>query len=371
MNQAKVTSLTEINIGFMPLIDCAPIVIAQEKGFFESFNLNVSLKKQSSWATMRDKLHAGVLDGAQFLAPMPIASTLGLGCASVEVIAPLILSQNGNGITLSTTLYEEIKFVNQLKNLDIPLSAALLKGVINQRKKIGKKLVFATVYPYSCHYYQLTSWFLQNNIAIEDIDIKVIPPANMVDALACEDIDGFCVGGPWNAKAVRDGIGVTVLTSCDIWPDMPEKVLAFKRDWYEQNPETTLALISALYQACQWLESVANRFEAARLLAQHHYLDLPLSVIAPSLIGSCLIRQGESPRDVPKYNRFSSAGADNINKPELFHGEWLLNQMRQHKHIAPDTDIEQVIKQVYRQDIFEQAMLNHQVQHQVSTVLAL
>ncbi|WP_448555532.1 CmpA/NrtA family ABC transporter substrate-binding protein [Thalassotalea montiporae] len=352
-----------ISLGFMPLTDCAPLVIAHELGFFESQGLNVTLKKQYSWATMRDKLHAGVLDAAQFLAPMPIASTLGLSGPAVNVIAPMVLSQNGNGITISMALYEEIKFVHQRHHIDLPISAALLKPVIEARKKASKqtdtKLRFATVYPHSCHYYQLLTWFEQNGVNKDDVDIVIIPPASMVEALQSDDIDGFCVGGPWNAKAVRDGVGVTGATSCDIWPDMPEKVLAMKQSWQEQHPETTKALIIALQQACDWLATVANRFEAARILSRHTYLDLHLSVIAPSLIGSCLVHHQLSPRHIPSYNRFALDGNDTINKPELFHGEWLLSQMVKHQHIPAEVKLEALIDSVFRQDIYQQAFAEH------------
>ncbi|MCH2055316.1 MAG: ABC transporter substrate-binding protein [Thalassotalea sp.] len=358
--------IADIALGFMPLTDCAPLVVAYELGYFADVGLNVTLKKQYSWATMRDKLHAGVLDVAQFLAPMPMASTLGLSGEAVNVIAPMVLSQNGNGITISTALYEEIKFSNQIHRIDFPISAALLKPIVEARKESGSKLKFATVYPHSCHYYQLTSWLTQNNVAIDDVEIVIIPPASMVEALQSDDIDGFCVGGPWNAKAVRDGVGVTGVTSCDIWPDMPEKVLAMREDWQLRYPEATKAIIFALQRACNWLTHVANRFEAARILSRHPYLDLHLSVIAPSLIGSCLVHHSLSPRHIPSYNRFSVEGIDTINKPELFHGEWLLSQMVKHQHIEPKQAQETLIKKVFRQDIYLSAFGSPEAKNNVA-----
>ncbi len=213
---------TALSVGFMPLTDCAPLVIAKELGYFEEQGLDVTLTKQFSWATVRDKLHAGVIDAAQLLSPMPIASTLGLNCPKHHVIAPMVLSQNGNAITISASLYEELSHLHNIHEISLPLSASLLKPLITQRIEKGEKLTFATVYPHSCHYYQLCTWFERSNIDLNDIEIVIIPPANMVEALQTSDIDGFCVGGPWNAKAVRDGVGVTCVTSCDIWPDVPE-----------------------------------------------------------------------------------------------------------------------------------------------------
>ncbi|NMP32457.1 ABC transporter substrate-binding protein [Thalassotalea sp. M1531] len=345
---------SDINIGFMPLADCAPLAVALEQGYFKEQGLNVTLKKQYSWATMRDKLHAGVLDAAQLLAPMPLASSLGINGEKHQVIAPMVLSQNGNAITLSMALYEEVKAFNKLTTLDIPLSAGLLKPIIKARKSVGQKLTFATVYPHSCHYYQLCSWFEHNNIAIDDVEILIITPVNMVEALRSEDIDGFCVGGPWNAKAVRDGVGVTCVTSCDIWPNIPEKVLGMLADWQKSYPETTKALIYALRKACNWLSNVANRFEAARLLSQHQYLDLHLSVIAPSLIGSCLVHHQQSPRHVPSYNQFSSEGAECINRPDHFKGEWLLSHMCKVGQVSSDKLSKNIVAEVFRQDIYQQ-----------------
>ncbi|WP_286270258.1 CmpA/NrtA family ABC transporter substrate-binding protein [Thalassotalea hakodatensis] len=241
-----------IHLGYMPLTDCAPIVVAYELGFFTETGLTVRLEKQYSWAVMQDKLHAGVLDAAQCLAPMPLASALGLSSDKVEVIAPMILSQNGNAITISEQLYDQVKVVNQLEHIDFPLSATLLKPIIKKRKRKKNRLKFATVYPDSCHYYQLCSWFEHSGIRLSDIEIIIVTPSNMVEALACGDIDGFCVGGPWNAKAVRDAVGVTGVTSCDVWPDMPEKVLAFLNQWYQQHSSEAHALICALQKACNW-----------------------------------------------------------------------------------------------------------------------
>jgi NitT/TauT family transport system ATP-binding protein/nitrate/nitrite transport system substrate-binding protein len=160
---------TDLTLGFIPLTDSAPLIVAKEMGFFSQWGLNVTLQKQNSWATLRDKLHVGLLDAAQMLAPMPLASSLGLGCAKVKVITPLVLSLNGNAITLSETLYKEILQENNLAHVTLPLAAYLLQKVIKVRKKQNRpKLRFATVFPYSCHYYQLRDWLDSANISEAD-----------------------------------------------------------------------------------------------------------------------------------------------------------------------------------------------------------
>lgn len=345
-----------INIGFVPLTDSAPLIVASELGFFKQHGLNVTLEMQHSWATLRDKLHAGILDAAQMLAPMPFASTLGLGCQPTPVISPMVVSLNGNAITLSQALYQELLAANKLSNLTLPMAAYLLQQVIAERAAAGKaKLRFAHVFPYSCHHYQLRDWLSGGGVSADQVDIIVVPPVNMVDALKCGDIDGYCVGGPWNAKAVRAGIGVTCLTSYDIWQDSPEKVLGFTEQFYRQHPNTVLGLCAALKQACNWLNSVPNRFEAARLLCEPQYLGAELDVIAPSLLGSCLTSISQAPRQVPGYNQFSCGEGTDVNRPNKSSGEWLIKQMLASGQIAEQALPQDIVAQVFRRDIYDDA----------------
>jgi ABC-type nitrate/sulfonate/bicarbonate transport system substrate-binding protein len=353
---------TDLTLGFIPLTDSAPLIVAKEMGFFNQWGLNVKLQKQNSWATLRDKLHAGLLDATQMLAPMPLASSLGLGCSKVHVITPLVLSLNGNAITLSEKLHQEILSENNLAHVTLPLAAYLLQKVISVRKRQSRpKLRFASVFPYSCHYYQLRDWLASANISEEDLDIVVVPPVNMVAFLQSGEIDGCCVGGPWNAKAVRAGIGLTALTSFDIWQDSPEKVLGLLASFQQVKPNTVIALSAALKQACIWLESIPNRFEAARLLSSDQYLDASVDVIAPSLIGSCLTHISMPPRAIPSYNQFSkpSNGSSNgsINVPEYIRGEWLISQMKNAGHLK-DIDVPtDLVRKVFRPDIYHQMRL--------------
>ncbi|ABG41044.1 nitrate transporter, putative [Paraglaciecola sp. T6c] len=348
-----------ITLGFIPLTDSAPLVVAKELGFFEQWGLSVTLQKQNSWATLRDKLHAGVLDAAQMLAPMPIASALGLGAPPANVITPLVLSLNGNAITLSESLLQEILKENDLTNVTLPMAGYLLQHVVEKRKRQGlSKLKFATVFPYSCHYYQLRDWLKAAKVSLDDVEMLVVPPVSMVECLKNGDIDGFCVGGPWNAKAVRAGIGMTALTSFDIWQDSPEKVLGLLDSFNKKHPNTVLALCAALKQACAWLESVPNRFEAARLLCRQEYLNAELDVIAPSLLGSCLTHKSLPPRSIPSYNQFSVSNNGCINQPELVRGEWLIKHMVSAGQIPPHVTIPlDLVAKVFRPDIYQKMRL--------------
>ncbi|KXI30684.1 CmpA/NrtA family ABC transporter substrate-binding protein [Paraglaciecola hydrolytica] len=349
---------SKLTLGFIPLTDSAPLIVAKELGFFSQWGLDVTLQKQNSWATLRDKLHAGLLDAAQMLAPMPLASTLGLGCVPTPVITPLVLSLNGNAITLSEKLHQEVVRENKINHLTLPMAAYLLQQVIERRKEqLRPKLQFATVFPYSCHFYQLRDWLASAGVTDKDVDIITVPPVNMVTYLQSGEIDGCCVGGPWNAKAVRAGIGLTALTSFDIWQDSPEKVLGLLESWYKVNPNTVLALTAALKQACNWLESIPNRFEAARLLSSEHYLDAPVDVIAPSLIGSCLTHIRMPPRAIPSYNQFSKSQNGSINVPEHVRGEWLISQMTNAGQLVGVEIPANLVKRVFRPDIYQQMRL--------------
>lgn len=334
----KKTEKTNISIGFMPLSDCAPLVVAQELGYFNEQHLQVELVRQNSWATLRDKLGAGILDMAQMLAPMPIACQLGLGVSATAMCAPMVLSYNGNGITLSAHLFDEIIASNQLdvnEALQNPLSAEMLLPLVKSRRDKGQeKLRFAAVFPHSCHYYQLASWLFSGGIGLNDVDISIIPPAAMVDALVANQIDGFCVGAPWNAAAVRVGIGVTVVTSKEIWHNSPEKVLGVTNDWAKTNPKTLKATVLALQKACDWLTDIPNRFEAARWLAQEQYVGTSLDNITPALIDSCLTKDGCEPRRVTGHTLFSIE--DTGNSPRVEQALWLMLQMQRCGQILMD-----------------------------------
>ena len=336
---------TELTLGMAALTDCAPLVMAKKPGFFEQQGLDVNLHIQHSWATLRDRLHAGLLDAAQVLAPMPLASTMGLNGTKCDVICALNLSINGNAITLSNDLCKQISALNEGKMPRLPLDANWISRIIEQRAQSNQsKLRFAAVYPFSSHYYQLIDWL--NSVGIQankDVEINIIPPANMTQALKNGDIDGYCVGNPWNAKAVRAGLGSTVVTSCDIWPNSVEKVLAVTKQWQLANPNTFQALVSALKQSCEWLVSYANRFEAAIVLQD--YLKEPLEVITPSLIGSCLTGLGKDPREIKSYNGFHSELGF---YPSMAQGQSLIKHMKQIGQI-PNTqaNFEDILAKVY------------------------
>ncbi|SET23220.1 CmpA/NrtA family ABC transporter substrate-binding protein [Thalassotalea agarivorans] len=340
-------TLRDLTLGFMPLNDAAPLVVAHELGFFKKEGLNVTLSKQNSWATLRDKLAAGLLDGAHMLAPMPLASTLGVDGIKVNMLAPMVLSRGGNGITLSKQLAKQIPLNN---DGDLPLPATRISDIATARKNAGTKLRFATVHPFSCHHYQLRQWLTQGGITLDDIDIIFLPPSSMVAALYSGDIDGFCVGSPWNTKAIREKVGVTVLTSADNWPGALEKVIAVTADFAKGNADVVTALIRALYKACLWLASPQNKLEAARFLTKAKYLDLSLDVIAPPLLDSCLSGLDKSPRQVQAFCQF-----DQGNQADVKEFQQLLAMMKQYQQVDIDQSSD-VLAQVYSDALYLKAL---------------
>lgn len=347
----------QLKIGYLGLNDAAPIIMAQELGFYKKFDLDVHLVRQNSWSTLRDRLHTGDLHAAHMLAPMPLASSLGLGCECTDIFTPLVLSLNGNAITMSNSLVEEIKDCNQLDKITYPLDAGLLKAVVAQRQKQQKqKIRLAHVFPFSCHYYQLLDWLKRGGVSQEDIEFHVLPPRDMHLNLNDNLIDGYCVGGPWNAQAVRQGTGITVATSCDIWGDAAEKVLGISYTTYEQRPEVFQRLVNALLEACYWLDSPAHRFDASVVLSSASYLNTPLDVVCPSLMGICLTKQGDASRDLPNYNIFGGK-QNKLNIPNVADAHTFATYMYSQHYIAA-LPSEQYLSQIYRSDFISKFALN-------------
>lgn len=279
---------TQLKLGYIQLLDSAPLIVALEQGFFEAEGLSVQLQREVSWATLRDKVAYGLLDGAQMLAPMPLAATLGLGAPAVAMTSAMVLSRGGNAITLSTRLLTELGIDQQTPTNQV--SAALHRYVAaNQRP-----LTFATVYPYSCHHYQLHAWLEHCGIAPSAIQVIGIAPAMATAALQQGVIDGFCVGEPWNSLAEAAGHGRIVLSVAQPATNLPapahlpqygpaEKVFGITIQFKQQHPKTCAALLRALQQAAHWLDQQQYQPQLSQLLAQPQYLDLPASLLATLL----------------------------------------------------------------------------------------
>ncbi len=311
--QTKKLEQTTINIGYIPLTDAAPLIIAREKGFFAKYGIEqVNLFQEVSWNALADNLVAGDIHAAQMVAGLPLALTLGMnGRPSTPISVPLVLSRNGNAITLSTKLYQ--RGIHTLQNLK-----AAINNDLNDRK-----LTLGIVHECSMHNLMLRYWLASAGIDPDaDVDLVVIPPQEMVDRLRSHEIDGFCVGEPWNSQAVQEGIGFVIATDLDIWAGNPEKVLGFKESWVQQHPNTHAAIVQAVLEACEYCDEPRHRQEILALLTQH--LNVSPQYIRPGLIGPFDRGGNTLPEQLPRYHQFH---VENANCPRSVEGLWILTQL--------------------------------------------
>ena len=343
----------KLRLGFVPLTDCAPLIVAREKGFFTRHGLDVELSRESSWSNIRDKVCAGMLDGAQMLAAMPLTSVLGNHRCQPMVTA-MSLDLNGNAITVSKELYGRMVGTGA-KDIDTPQgSARALKAVIDQNKAADlPMLTFAIVYPESSHNYLLRYWLADAGIDPDlDVRLRVVPPPQMAHYLRAGMIAGYCVGEPWNSYAVSEGLGRTLLSSYDIWNNHPEKVFAVTRDWAQKYPNTHIAIISALLESCQWLDQEQNRIAAAELLRHGRYVNTPVEVLEKSLTGNLRFSAEEQPHSIPDFNVFYRYAA---NFPWRSHALWFLSQMKRWGQYDSVFEPEDIAHSVYQPDVYREA----------------
>jgi ABC-type nitrate/sulfonate/bicarbonate transport system substrate-binding protein len=345
---------TRLSVGFVPLTDCAVLAVAQELGLFAKHGLQVSLSREASWANIRDKVAMDVLDGAQMLAPMPIAATLGMGAVSKPTISAFSMGLNGNAVTVAHDLYARMQDLHPDGVIHGATAAAALRRVIDADQAAGRPpLTFATVFPYSSHNYQLRYWMASAGIDPDrDVRLVVIPPPQMVTSLQTDQVVGYCVGEPWNALAVQAGIGRTIITSHEIWNNNPEKVYGVNLDWAIRYPHTHQAVLRALLEAARWLDEPDNRREAAELIAGPDYLGAPVEVVRMSMTGTFRYASDEAPRPLPDFNVFHRYAA---NFPWLSHAEWLITQMYRWGQLGAPVDIRRAAAQVYRPELYREA----------------
>lgn len=343
----------EVSVGFIPLTDCAPLVVAKEKGLFEKHGLRVSLSKETSWANIRDKVALGILDGAQMLAPMVLAMNCGVGPVRKAMVTALNLDLNGNAITVSIALYDEMCQLAPEQAACPATSALALAQVVQARRVAGRDpLVLATVFPTATHTYELRYWMASAGIDPDrDVRLVVIPPPQMPSRLSRGEIDGYCVGEPWNASAVEAGIGRTLITKYELWNNSPEKVLGVTHEWAEQHPGTHRALVMALLEAAQWLDVPAHRGEAAELLACAPYVQAPKAIVEMPMRGTYRYGLHEPARSHPDFNVFYRYAAS---FPWRSHAVWFLTQMVRWGQLALPVDFQAVARAVYRCDIFRE-----------------
>ena len=317
-----------LKLGFVPLNDCAGLVVAVAKGFFAEQGLSVELSREASWATVRDKIAVGALDAAHMLAPMPLAASLGAGSEAVAMLAPMTLSLNGPAVTVASRLAASMGVG--------PGAGGLARLVARRRDEGASPLTFAVVFPYSAHNYLLRQWMAASGVDSDrDVRLTVVPPPRLADLLAEGVIEGFCAGEPWNAVAVAADAGRVVVHAPQLRARTPDKVLGVKADWARTHPEALRSLIRALVNASAWVEAPENRAELATLLAQPEHVGVAAEIIAASLDGMS----------------FHEGGA---NRPSTEDGLWLAEEMRRWGQAGAEADA--MAAKVFCPDLYDAAL---------------
>jgi nitrate/nitrite transport system substrate-binding protein len=334
---------TSIRFGIIALTDCAPIVMAHELGYFKKFGIDSIISKEASWAVIRDKLSIGENQATHMLIGMPLASTMGLAGSPVKpMVIPWLLNRNGQAITLNNTL----KKAGVKKPADVkPLAAAA--------KAKGEPLTFAMTFPAGTHAMWMRYWLAAGGINPDkDINLITIPPPQMVANMKVDKMDGFCVGEPWNKRAIEDGIGYTVTTTQQMWKDHPEKVCAFTEEFAAKNPKTVKAILKALHLASVDLDKMENRTRFAEVIARPAYINCPPGTISERLMGKYEYGDGRVEQD-PNYMIFSNR---NCNYPQAIYATWYLTQFRRWGLAKTAPDYTGVTKKVMRPDVYLEAM---------------
>jgi two-component system, oxyanion-binding sensor len=353
-----------LHIGFIPLVDAAALIVAVDKGFAAEEGLDVTLVREVSWSNVRDKLNIGLFDAAHLLAPVAIASSLGIGHVKVPIAAPFNLGINGNAITVSPTLHAAIMAEIDGDRLDPMVTARALARVVAARRKRGAEpLTFAMTFPFSTHNYQLRFWMAAGGVdPDEDVRMVVLPPPFMADSLAGGQVDAFCVGAPWNSIAVDRGVGHILHFVSDILVRAAEKVLAMRQSWSEKHPQAVAALIRAASRAAAFVEE--NRAETARILAQPERIGVDAEVIQRTLDGRLKISPDGTFRESSRYLLVGREGAD---RPDPVQAAWLYAQMARWGQTSISREALRTAMGVFRPDLYDAAVGHQGGQAEIST----
>lgn len=344
----------EIVAGFMPLLDSAILVAAKEKGFTREEGIELQLVRETSWASIRDRMAVGHFQAAHLLAPMPIAANLGLTPLAAKTIAPIALGLGGNAITVSNAVWAQMIEYGASTDLDPAATGRALRHVVTKRMATSSgALKFAVVHPFSGHNYELRYWLAASGIDPErDVEIAIVPPPLMADAMAAGTIDGYCVGEPWNTAAALAGVGHIATVKAAIWRSSPEKVLGVAATWAENEPDALAALLRALCRAAQWCASEANHHELAEILSEPIYIARPAQWMLHGLTGS-LVVDGSN---LHRVNEFFVPFAKAATFPWKSHALWFYSQMVRWGQVAHTPENAAIARETYRPDLYRSAL---------------
>jgi nitrate/nitrite transport system substrate-binding protein len=331
----------KMRFGIIALTDCASIVMAHELGLFKKHGIESTISKEASWAVIRDRLTLGENQASHILLGIPYAATMGLQGSPVKpMIIPMYLNRNGQAITLTKALLDKgVKTPQQLKPLAL------------EAKAKGSPMTFAMTYPPGTHAMWTRYWLGAGGISPDrDVTLITIPPAQMVANMKVGKMDGYCVGEPWGARAIADGIGFTAITTQQIWKDHPEKVLGFTEEFATKNPKTVKACMRAILEASQWNDKLENRPKMAEVVGQPQYVNAAKEIILGRMLGDYEYGDGRKEKD--KY--YMTFFDRQTNFPVKSHGAWWLTQFRRWGMVKEAPDYKGIVDRVHRPDIYRE-----------------
>jgi nitrate/nitrite transport system substrate-binding protein len=351
VSAADAPEVTTAKLGFIALTDAAPLIIAKEKGLFAKYGMpDVEVTKQASWAVTRDNLELGSqgggIDGAHILTPMSYLMTTGKitkGNKPVPMYILARLNTNGQGITLA----------NDYKGLNVAASSAPLKEAFAQAKAGGKEIKCAVTFPGGTHDLWMRYWLAAGGIdPTKDVSVIVVPPPQMVANIKVGNMDAFCVGEPWNAQTVNQKVGVSAITTGEMWKDHPEKALSLRADWVDQHPKATKALLMAVQEAQMWCEQAENKAEMVDIVSGREWLKVPKDDILGRLQGNFDFGNGRKLENSDLLMKFWDNGAS---YPYKSHDLWFVTEDMRWGFLPANTDAKKLVDQVNREDLWREA----------------
>lgn len=345
---------TPLRIGFIPLVDAAALIVAVDKGFAAAEGLDITLVREVSWSNVRDKLNIGLFDAAHLLAPVAIASSLGLAQVRVPIVAPFNLAINGNAITVTNALHAAIKGELDGDASDPLATAKALARVIAARRKRGEdQLTIGMTFPFSTHNYQLRFWMAAGGVdPDEDVRLVVLPPPYMVDSIVNGQVDAFCVGAPWNSIAVDLGIAHILHFGSDILARAAEKVLAVREPWANDNPQIVAKLVRAHQRAADFIESPEHRQEASVILSRPDRIGVDPEVILRTLTGRLKVSPDGT---VHESGRYLLVGCESAGRPDPVQAAWLYAQMVRWGQAPLNAELLQAAMRVFEPGLYDKA----------------
>ncbi|MGE3990049.1 CmpA/NrtA family ABC transporter substrate-binding protein [Pseudorhodoplanes sp.] len=344
-----------LRAGFIPLADATALIVAVDRGFTATEGLDVELVREVSWSNVRDKLNIGLFDAAHLLAPVAIASSLGLGHVKVPIVAAFGLGLNGNAITVSPALHAALKHAADGDIADPMISARALARVVMERKAQGADpLTFGMTFPFSTHNYQLRFWMAAGGVdPDQDVRLIVLPPPYMVESLASNHVDAFCVGAPWNSVAVDLGIGHILHFVSEILQRAAEKVLAVRARWAEENPDTLRRLVRAHDRAVAFVEDAGNRDEVTALLSAPDRLGNAAELCRRTFEGRLKVGPDGIYRSSDRFLMIGRAGAA---RPDPVQAAWLYAQMVRWGQALLSAEGLATAKATFRADLYDEML---------------